>query len=283
MPDTALQPGAVEATDCTALAATGMSTEIVQGLLAIQNTFQSTQGGLYLCQNNGPVVVTHPGADATNPRIDQIIVKVYDSETGGDSSDGVQTSVLAGTATAGATLENKNGAATLPSNSIRVADVLVPSKATKASEFTYRDRRPWAKGAWGARTWKETRTLTLNTRIELPNSKMRHEISINNGYVLGNIVLPVNTGGAAATVSLYVKSIRAGVTTETLLCRNFLASNNTFYCLAGTFVLELLKGSNLVSIMATAEGTIAPTTSNETQALFTVYEHVGEQSYNGTT
>lgn len=86
--------------------------------------------------------VTVGAANGANPRIDQIIATMSDYATG-------TVSVLAGTATAGATLANRTGAAALPNNAIRLADILVP--AAFAGPFVQathiRDRRPWARGA----------------------------------------------------------------------------------------------------------------------------------------
>lgn len=76
-----------------------------------------------------------------NPRIDQIIATITDF--------GVATlSVLQGTATVGATLANRSGAAALPSSSIRLADILMPNGFAGPFVATthIRDRRTWAKG-----------------------------------------------------------------------------------------------------------------------------------------
>jgi hypothetical protein len=58
-----------------------------------------------------------------------------------------QVRVLAGTATGGATLDNRTGAAALPSSAIRLADVLVAATDTAITNSEIRDRRPWARGA----------------------------------------------------------------------------------------------------------------------------------------
>jgi hypothetical protein len=47
-------------------------------------------------------------------------------------------------ATSGATLANRLGAASLPQNMLRLADVRIPAGASSVSEV--RDRRPWARG-----------------------------------------------------------------------------------------------------------------------------------------
>lgn len=88
--------------------------------------------GMYSIFNDGPVTVTATTADGTNPRIDQVIATVNDSQIAGVDNDWVL-SVLAGTPTPGATLSNLTGAAALPDRSIVLAYVLVP--ATFAGPF----------------------------------------------------------------------------------------------------------------------------------------------------
>jgi hypothetical protein len=55
--------------------------------------------------------------------------------------------VLTGTATSGATLANRTGAAALPNDCLRLADLLIPALSTTISNTQIRDRRPWARGA----------------------------------------------------------------------------------------------------------------------------------------
>jgi hypothetical protein len=56
--------------------------------------------------------------------------------------------VVSGTATSGATLDNRTGAAALPSSAMLLADVLVPATDTTISNSQIRDRRKWARGAY---------------------------------------------------------------------------------------------------------------------------------------
>lgn len=76
-------------------------------------------------------------ADPANPRIDQVVLLpgVTDSQV-------PTTAVIVGTPTAGATLDNRNGAAALPVQRIRLADVLVPAAATQILTANLRERRP---------------------------------------------------------------------------------------------------------------------------------------------
>jgi hypothetical protein len=81
--------------------------------------------------------VTATTAHATLPRVDRVVV----------SMAGV-VSLVAGTATSGATLDNLTGAASVPSDSLLLADVLVPATDTTLSNSQIRDRRKWSRGAF---------------------------------------------------------------------------------------------------------------------------------------
>lgn len=82
--------------------------------------------GIYFGYNDAAKTVTATANASGNPRIDQVIATVNDT-TYGEGTDNWVLSVLAGTATVGATLANLTGAAALPDNSIRLAYVLVPN------------------------------------------------------------------------------------------------------------------------------------------------------------
>ena len=82
--------------------------------------------GLYHQVNDAAVTGLVAAGHATNPRIDQVILRIFDSSVTG-VSDTPTLSTLAGTATGGATLDNRTGAAALPNGAIRIADILVPA------------------------------------------------------------------------------------------------------------------------------------------------------------
>lgn len=98
---------------------------------------------------NGAIAatVTVNTADVTNPRIDQVIASAPPLVNGGASdSQAPVLSVLQGTATAGATLANRNGAAALPARAIRLADILVPANSvalTTAANVFDRRQQPY--------------------------------------------------------------------------------------------------------------------------------------------
>lgn len=112
----------------------------------------STDQGLYRVRNDAAkdsssFVLGGVGtADATNPRIDQVIARIYDDAADASGQRAFQLEILPGTATAGATLDNRTGAANLPSNAMLVADILVPAAFTGpfVNATHIRDRRTFS-------------------------------------------------------------------------------------------------------------------------------------------
>lgn len=107
--------------------------------------FDSTVAGLavYTDNTNEDDVVT--AAHASLPRIDSIYVS-----SGPQFGVALNTrgwGAVAGTATSGATLDNRLGAAAIPANAVLVADILRPAANNIVTTANIRDRRPWANGA----------------------------------------------------------------------------------------------------------------------------------------
>jgi len=68
-------------------------------------------------------------AHATLPRIDRVAIRLRDAFHGEAAND-VSFQILTGTATAGATLANLNGAAAVPGSHLLLANILIPAAAT---------------------------------------------------------------------------------------------------------------------------------------------------------
>lgn len=109
-------------------AGANMSVDVAAGEAFVQGDTLADQG-FYHVRNDAVVNVAIPAAHATLPRLDQVVLRVYDSTVTG-STDLAVVEVVAGTATAGATLENRNGAAALPASALRLAEVLVAAADT---------------------------------------------------------------------------------------------------------------------------------------------------------
>lgn len=80
-------------------------------------------------------------ADATNPRVDRIVARVYDDEIDGTGTTAFRLEVVTGTPTAGATLANNNGIAALPSSSLALARVLIEPSDTSVNPANIADDR----------------------------------------------------------------------------------------------------------------------------------------------
>lgn len=108
----------------------GLGLSVAQGGCWIKG--DDDDRGFYSCYNDAPVTVTVSANASGNPRIDQVIARVYDS-TYGEGSDEWQLEVLAGTPDSDANITNQyttgflDGAASLPDNAITLAYILVPN------------------------------------------------------------------------------------------------------------------------------------------------------------
>lgn len=105
--------------------------------------------GLFIEVNDAAIAnaLALDASHATLPRIDQIVVRVRDSSDLGSGADDAVLEKLTGVATAGATLDNRTGAAALPGDRLRLADILVPAASAAVTAGNVRDRRQWARGA----------------------------------------------------------------------------------------------------------------------------------------
>lgn len=139
--------GVVGAGDFLVATTTGLTVSVAAGVAYIKGQNVADQGS-YRQYSSASQNIAVGTANATNPRLDQIILRVLDADhdANGGSYQGL-IEVIPGTATAGATLTNRSGAADLTalSNSSKsallLADVLVPAAAGSLSAGNLNDRR----------------------------------------------------------------------------------------------------------------------------------------------
>lgn len=112
-------------------AGANMSVDVAAGTCLIQDDHASG-GGFYGYTLGSTANVAVGTANATNPRIDRVVVKILDNALG-DASNSASVVVVAGTATAGATLSNLTGAAAVPNSSLLLANVLVPAASSSVT------------------------------------------------------------------------------------------------------------------------------------------------------
>jgi hypothetical protein len=123
-----------------------MTVDISPGFALVRATDPGNEG-FYHVQNDALLVSpTFSASHATLPRLDQLVLAVTDTTDGGDASDLASISVIAGTPTSGATLDNRFGAGSLPDSYIPLADVLVGAAASSIVTVNIRSRRAWATG-----------------------------------------------------------------------------------------------------------------------------------------
>jgi hypothetical protein len=143
-----------------------------------------TRNGLSHVWSDAVANVAINASDATNPRIDQIGVQLNDVGVGaGTGGNTPALRYVPGTATPGATLDNRTGAAAAPNDWMRLADFLVPAGTNSpVTTANIRDRRPWARGAYNRIALtsgnKTTASVSL-VEIDTVNLKPRIECSGN--------------------------------------------------------------------------------------------------------
>lgn len=84
--------------------------------------------------NSPDWAATFAAPDATNPRIDRVVLQVRDSLIDSGGAYDAVLKVVGGAATVGATLSNLTGAAAVPANSLLLANVLVAAAATTITD-----------------------------------------------------------------------------------------------------------------------------------------------------
>jgi hypothetical protein len=202
-----LQEGVYGATDLQVsqrAAGANMSVDVAAGDALVQGD-DITRQGLYHVVNDGVVNVPISASHGALPRLDQIILRVYDSTVLG-VSDVPSLEVLAGTPTAGATLDNRSGAATLPNNAIRLADVLVGAGVAVIANSALRDRRPWVRGAnyRYERTSAGSYTITSSSYVAIDSTNLTKRIECSGTGHLEIELLPYSVNEQLATGSSFV-------------------------------------------------------------------------------
>lgn len=121
-------------------------TASVQNRAYVRNT-TSTDGGAYRVDfnNASQLNVDIAASDPSNPRIDQVFLCIEDSQDTG-SNNKATLRVVTGTATGGATLDNRTGVGSAPAgmSSMLLADVLVAAAGASIANAAIRDRRPFS-------------------------------------------------------------------------------------------------------------------------------------------
>jgi hypothetical protein len=190
-----LQEGVLNASDFMVVqrgAGATMSVDIgmpAGGFACVQGDTIAGQGLYTVPVHSATINEAIAAADATNPRVDQVILEILDNVHDGTGGNRAQTRVLTGTATVGATLTNRTGAVALPANACLLADVLVGAAAASITNTVIRDRRKWARGAHVfivrntgnyttvSGSYVEVDTTNLKPRVECSGAPVRIKMS----------------------------------------------------------------------------------------------------------
>jgi hypothetical protein len=192
-------PGVVGINDFLVSFVSGLTVQTAAGIAYIKGGNVADQG-MYRQAESSTNNITVGTANPTNPRLDQIILRVLDQDHDTSGSRQGVLEVIPGTATAGATLANRNGAANLNALSngslsyLLLADVLVLAGASSIGSTNIGDKRshgvvglgnmrvgPFVELTHSANKNIPTGTLTaLNFNTETYDPWNCHDNNVNN-------------------------------------------------------------------------------------------------------
>jgi hypothetical protein len=138
--------GVLTSTDFALTLTSGLSFSIAAGVAWVKGDNVADQG-MFRQYEPSAKTLTCPTAHATLPRLDQVILRIMDNPSDASTFNEGRLEVVPGTATSGATLDNRSGAANLNTldqaskSLILLHDVLVPAGATTLVSGDVRDKR----------------------------------------------------------------------------------------------------------------------------------------------
>jgi hypothetical protein len=165
---------------------------VAEGGAWVPGTVTTTQGPFF-AYNNANVELAIVAAGATNPRVDTIIVRVYDDATDSTGKSESKFESLKGAEEPGCTLENLKGVAAVPKSSLVLGYVLVEAKVTSiVTAKILNVARPsgTGAGAWtamesfGAKSEALSGGVTPGARIEGARIFLRGVIAPQVGQTL---------------------------------------------------------------------------------------------------
>lgn len=191
-------------------AGANMSVDISLGYATILGDAISGQG-MYIAFDDGATNEAITAAHATLPRVDQVILEVQDNLHDASGANASRLRVVDGVATAGATLDNRNGAAALPNSAIRLADVLVAATDTAISNGEIRDRRKWSRGAFSVITRNTGGPLarTSSTLAEMDSTNIKPRIECSGTFLRCTLECDVQaaTADKIAAFDLFIDGV----------------------------------------------------------------------------
>lgn len=282
---TEMQEGVVDATDYKVAQNSGganMSVDVALGKAWVQIDSGARNGlaFVYSDAQEDPVIAA---SNATNPRIDQVVLQYNDTVIpAGVGGDVPTVRVLTGTPTAGATLDNRNGAAALPNDCVRLADILVPAASVSVVTANIRDRRPWARGArYAARLTPGAGTTLASPGVAIDSTNGRRRIECSGAPLVARLMATHRntTAGAEMGLALLVDAVvdRVWSATAQATSPNFPMTVEEHFNGAGAG-MPVAVGSKLFDWNEFATGGTATVQA----AAVLIEERVSQQADNGT-
>lgn len=202
-----LQEGAVGSNDFKVAqrgAGANMSVDLAPGSAWVQID-TGTRNGLGHVVSDTTANVAVAASNATNPRVDQIILRWNDTSIPTGSGNTPTLEVLSGAATAGAQITNaaganyRAGAGALPNDCLRLADILVAAASSSVTTASIVDRRPWARGAYASQTRTAADYTTTSTTVTAIDSfVLRRRLECTGKPVRATLAAMTNTSVVAS-------------------------------------------------------------------------------------
>lgn len=280
--DGALQEGVVGANDFMVVqrgAGANMSVDVGTGFAWVQID-TGTRNGMGHVTNDAVANLAIAAAHATNPRIDQVVLRWNDSSIPTGTGNVPTLEVLTGTATSGATLDNRTGAAALGNDRLRLADVLVPATDTTITNNQIRDRRPWARGLYNRVLHSAgDETTTSTTMVAIAALQRRYECSGAPLRVKLKTVVFNSTAGNGVDLDVSVDGVQIGQRAE---LTSAIASARV--PVNAVFEFTPAAGSHVITatFLSTPSGTITMLASGNYPTEFVIEEVVRQNTANNT-
>jgi hypothetical protein len=293
--DGALQEGVVGANDLKVVqrgAGANQSVDVGTGFAWVQID-TGTRNGMGHVTNDATANVTVTASNATNPRVDQIILRWNDTSIPTGAGNVPTLEVLTGTATAGATLDNRTGATALPNDCLRLADILVPATSTSVTTANIRDRRPWARGYYRRLldNGGDYTGLVSTSFTAVSTTRLRQRVECAGGIVRVTFRCRLDIGSTAGNSMSLVPLVDGAIPTADV---GTTGDVGFFGIQAGTgfadgrtwsYDLTLAAGSHLIDVAYKVAGSTPTLTIRASAAeifQFVVEEIVRQSSDNGT-
>jgi hypothetical protein len=114
-------------------AGANMSVDVAAGRAVVRGD-TDTDEGLYAALSSATTNVSITAADGSNPRVDRVVLEIKNNEEDAGGLYVARIRTVDGTPTSGATLVNLNGAASVPSSCLLLANVLVAAGDTSITD-----------------------------------------------------------------------------------------------------------------------------------------------------